>query len=50
VNLDQLVKVMDDLRTNPDSQKVAFTDPENGQKVETELMFPNVLFANVIGD
>jgi hypothetical protein len=29
---------------------VAFTDPANGQKVETELMFPNILFANVIGN
>ena len=29
---------------------LAFTDPANGQRVETELMFPNVLFANVIGD
>jgi biopolymer transport protein ExbD len=50
VNLDQLVVVMDKLRRSPDSKKVAFTDPANGQKVETELMFPNVLFANVVGD
>lgn len=50
VNLNELVTVMDHLRKSPDSKKVAFTDPANGQKIETELMFPNVLFANVIGD
>lgn len=50
VNLDELVSVMDKLRRTPDTQKVAFVDPASGQKVETELMFPNVLFANVIGN
>lgn len=50
VNLDELVSVMDKLRRTPDTQKVAFVDPANGQKVETELMFPNILFANVIGN
>lgn len=50
VNLNDLVVVMDTIRRSPDTKKVAFTDPASGQKVETELMFPNVLFANVIGD
>lgn len=50
VNLEELVSVMDKLRRTPDTQKIAFVDPENGQRVETELMFPNILFANVIGD
>ncbi len=50
VNLNELVTVMDKIRRTPDSKKVAFTDPANGQKVETELMFPNVLFANVVGN
>ena len=50
VNLNELVVVMDKLRRNPDTKKVAFTDPANGQKVESELMFPNVLFANVVGN
>lgn len=50
VNLNELVTVMDILRRTPDEKKVAFTDPANNQRVETELMFPNVLFANVIGD
>lgn len=50
VNLDELVSVMDNIRRTPDTKKVAFVDPANGQKVETELMFPNVLFANVVGN
>ena len=50
VNLNELVTVMDSLRRTPDAHKVAFVDPQSGQKIETELMFPNVLFANVIGD
>ncbi len=50
VNLNELVIVMDKLRRTPEAKKVAFVDPASGQKVETELMFPNVLFANVIGN
>lgn len=50
VNLAELVVVMDKLRRTPDAKKVAFTDPGSGQRVETELMFPEILFANVIGD
>jgi biopolymer transport protein ExbD len=49
VSLNELVGVMDKLRRTPDSKKVAFVDPASGQKIETELMFPNVLFSNVIG-
>jgi hypothetical protein len=49
VNLNDLVMLMDKLRKTPDSRKIAFVDPGNGQKVETELMFPNISFANVIG-
>lgn len=50
VNLAELVVVMDKLRRTPDAKKVAFTDPASGQRVETELMFPDILFANVIGN
>lgn len=50
VNLNELVAVMDKLRRTPDTQKIAFVDPASGQKMETELMFPTVLFANVIGN
>jgi biopolymer transport protein ExbD len=48
VSLNELVKVMDALRKNPNEQKVSFTDPANGQRIETQLMFPNILFANVL--
>jgi biopolymer transport protein ExbD len=50
VNLNELVVVMDKLRRTPDTKKVSFKDPQNGTVIETELMFPNVLFANVIGN
>ncbi len=50
VNLSELVTVMDKLRRSPDSKKTTFRDPASNQAVETELMFPNVLFANVIGN
>ncbi len=50
VNLNELVQVMDKIRRTPDSRKIKFVDPANGQQIETELMFPNILFANVIGD
>jgi biopolymer transport protein ExbD len=50
VSLDELVVVMDKVRRTPDSKKIAFVDPASGHKVETELMFPNVLFANVVGN
>lgn len=48
VSLNELVAVMDKLRRTPDSKKVSFVDPQNGQRVETELMFPDILFANVV--
>lgn len=50
VSLAELVVVMDKLRRTPDAKKVAFVDPFSNQRVETELMFPEILFANVIGD
>lgn len=50
VPLNELVKVMDSVRKDPQARKLAFVDPENGQKVETEMLFPNVMFSNVVGD
>jgi len=50
VNLNDLVVVMDKLRRSPDAKKVAFVDPASGSKLETELMFPNVLFSNVVSN
>lgn len=50
VPLNDLVKVMDSIRKDPQARKLAFVDPENGEKVETDLLFPNVMFSNVVGD
>ncbi|MGE3680402.1 MAG: ExbD/TolR family protein [Bdellovibrionales bacterium] len=50
LNLAELVSVMDKLRQNPDAKKLAFKDPANGETIETDLMFPNILFANVVGN
>jgi biopolymer transport protein ExbD len=50
VGLAELVSVMDKLRNNPESRKLAFVDPSNGQKIETDLLFPNILFSNVVGN
>ncbi len=51
VPFDDLVRAMDAVRRQmqPD-RKVAFTDKETGQKVETDLIFPNVSFSNVVGE
>jgi biopolymer transport protein ExbD len=50
VNLNDLVQVMDKVRKDPKDRKIAFVDPKNGDKLETNLLFPNVIFANVMGD
>ncbi|MGE0764407.1 MAG: biopolymer transporter ExbD [Bdellovibrionales bacterium] len=51
VPFNDLVRSMDAVRrqTQPD-RKVAFVDKTTGQKVETDLMFPNVTFSNVVGE
>lgn len=50
VPLNDLVKVMDAVRKDAQARKLAFVDPSNGEKVETEFLFPNVMFSNVIGE
>jgi hypothetical protein len=50
VNLNDLVQVMDKVRKDPADRKIAFVDPKNGEKLETSLLFPSVVFANVMGD
>lgn len=51
VSFDDIVKTMDSVRRMPASVgKVTITDTKTGQKVETDLMFPDVIFANVVGD
>lgn len=50
VQLSEIVAVMDRVRSKAkgDAQLV-FTDVESGKKVETDLMFPDVVFGNVAG-
>lgn len=49
VSFNELVQIMDQIRKTESGEKLfAFTDDSTGQKVETDLMFPNVTFANVI--
>jgi biopolymer transport protein ExbD len=50
VNLNDLIQVMDKVRKDPADRKIAFVDPKNGEKLETSLLFPNVIFANVMGE
>ncbi len=50
VNLTELVAIMDKIRNRAkEDPKIYFTDVESGKKVETELIFPDVVFGNVAG-
>lgn len=50
VDLNDLVQVMDKVRKDSADRKIAFVDPKNGEKLETSLLFPSVIFSNVMGD
>lgn len=41
-----LVKVMDEARRSRDNQKFPVFDAQSGKNVETEYMFPEIVFAN----
>lgn len=48
-SFEQIVKVMDSIRKlKPNEAKFAFTDIKSGQPVTTDLIFPDVSFANVV--
>lgn len=50
VPLDKIVAVMDKVRTRTkEDPTLFFTDTESGKKVETDLIFPDVVFGNVAG-
>ncbi len=50
VPLDQIVATMDQLRTIASGEsKVVFTDVDTGKPIETNLVFPDVVFGNVTG-
>jgi biopolymer transport protein ExbD len=50
VALNDLVKAMDSVRKDNMQRKLAFVDPESGKKMETDMLFPNVSFSNIVGD
>lgn len=51
VPFNELVRSMDTVRKAPETaKKITVTDTATGQAVETDLMFPNVTFANVVGE
>ncbi len=49
VPYDEIVQTMDSIRRLPTSEnKLTVTDKKTGEKVETDLMFPDVVFANIV--
>ncbi len=49
VSYDEIVKIMDEVRTVKDENiKLYVTDEDTKEKVETNIMFPDVIFANVL--
>ena len=49
VKYDDIVKAMDEARsTKKDERKINFKDTETGKNVETDVMFPDVIFSNVM--
>ncbi len=50
VELSEIVAIMDKVRNRTKvDPKIYFTDVDSGKKVETELIFPDVVFGNVAG-
>lgn len=50
VSLEKIVAVMDKVRMRAKNDPILyFTDTETGKKVETDLLFPDVVFGNVAG-
>jgi len=46
VSYQDLVKIMDEARRSRDQQKFPVYDAQTGKNVETEYMFPEIVFAN----
>jgi len=50
VKLQVITKVMDSVRKKSKTDpQIFFTDKETGKQVETDLMFPDIVFGNVAG-
>jgi biopolymer transport protein ExbD len=51
LSLEEIVQVMDILRNKKHSDPVfTFTDKESGKPVQTDLIFPNIVFSNIVGE
>jgi biopolymer transport protein ExbD len=50
ISMDEIVKALDQTRKFSQQKTVQVKDPESGQVVTTDLMFPNVAFANALGE
>lgn len=50
VSLEEIVQVMDQLRKFENQETIQVKNPESGEVVSTNLMFPNIVFSNVLGD
>ena len=49
VSFDEIVAIMDQLRkAKPEEKKFAFKDTKSDQLIETDLMFPDITFGNVV--
>ncbi len=48
VSVNEIIKVMDAVRRAPANTKFSFRDEKSGHDVQTDLMFPDVTFSNVV--
>jgi biopolymer transport protein ExbD len=50
LQLNEIVQIMDHVRNKAkEDPKIKFTDVDTGKLIETDLMFPDVVFGNVAG-
>ena len=49
-SMSEIVSTLDHVRKMSPQQTVEIQDPTNGTKISTDFMFPNVVFANVLGE
>ncbi|MDZ4663024.1 MAG: biopolymer transporter ExbD [Pseudomonadota bacterium] len=49
-SMSEIVSTLDHVRKMSPQQTVEIQDPTNGNKVSTDFMFPNVVFANILGE
>ena len=50
LSMNEIVRALDQTRKLGATETVQVKDPESGQVVTTDLMFPNVAFSNTLGE